>query len=658
VQVSVKKHRVCMLLPAIAMLGLLVTAKLPAQPVDEHTQARAVFEKAWAQAGRGNRQALAEAIESIPDYPLTPYLRFEHKRQTLGRQSGPEMERFLAKYRNWSFAGHLERNWLKSLARAGDDEALLRYGSRSEDAEIRCRIERARLQRGEIDGVERRTRELWLSPVSQPKACDPLFGWWRRQGNPDGDTAWRRFGMAIKAGEFGLAQYLKRYLARADGTLADGWLRIARRPANGLAAAADWSDVKQARQLIAWGLQRLARDDWQRADNIYRRLASRFSFTTDEIGPALRQIALFRAVDLDADAIEAIDALDARWIDQQMLEWRLRAALANNQWREVIDSILRMPARQQLRERWRYWRARALAELGRPEAGLMYATLATESDYYGFLAALRANQPLTLCSRELEADGEVQRRLLRDAEFARALELYRAGLAWHARWTFERVSRRLSAREQRQAALLASALGWHDRAIVSLGRSGAMHAYPWRFPIIQRERIALNANRQNVAPALVMGLMRAESAMQADARSPAGARGLLQLMNATARNVARRNGIAYDGASDLYKPGRNIALGVAHLGELQRRFDGDWTLVAAAYNAGMGNAERWQRERPDLDRDIWIETLPFFETRDYIPRVLAFATIYEWQLGEPPSILAENLLGPAPGDTAFVCPTT
>jgi len=652
-----KKRRVSILLPVVAMLAVLITAKLPAQPGDEHAEARAVFERAWAQAGRGNLQALAEAIDSIPDYPLTPYLRFEHKRQTLGKQSGPEMERFLAKYRDWSFAGHFERKWLKSLVRAGDDQALLRYGTDSGDAEIRCRIERARLKRGETDGVARRTRELWLSPVSQPEACDPLFRWWRRQDNPDGDTAWRRFGMAIEAGEYGLARYLKRYLARADVALADGWLRIARRPRAGLTAAADWSDVKQARQLIAWGLKRLARNDWQRADNIYRRLAGSFSFTADEVGPALRQIALFRAVDLDPDAIEAIDALDARWIDQQMLEWRLRAALANKQWREVIDSILRMPARQQLRERWRYWRARALAELGRPEAGLMYATLATESDYYGFLAALRANQPLTLCSRELEADGEVQRRLLRDAEFSRALELYRAGLVWHARWTFERVSRRLSAREQRQAALLAAALGWHDRAIVSLGRSGAMNAYPWRFPIIQRERIALNATRQNVAPALVMGLMRAESAMQADARSPAGARGLLQLMNATARSVARRNGIAYNGAADLYEPERNIALGVAHLGELQRRFNGDWTLVAAAYNAGIGNAERWQRERPDLERDIWIETLPFFETRDYIPRVLAFATIYEWQLGESPSVLAENLLGPAPDEPAFACPT-
>ena len=647
----------------LGRLALLCLATLAAQtawsqPADANLNERAIFIEAWKQAGQGNDDALRRAIDRIPDYVLTPYLRFELKRQNLDDQQGPEMERFLATYRNWSFADSLERQWLRALAGDGNAEALLRYGTGADDAEIRCRIELERLERDQTEGLESRARTLWLSPVSQPRACDPLFRWWKRQGNPDADTAWQRFGMAVEAGEYGLSRYLRRYLHPDDRMLADGWLDIAIRTASELSSTVDWPDQERARRLVAWGLHRLASSDWERADRLQERLAARFSFSADEIGPALRRIALFRAVDLDPGAIAAIDALPPPHIDQQMLEWRLRAALANDQWDEALASIERMPAEQQIRERWRYWRARALAQLGRPEAGLVYATLPSESDYYGFLAALRSGQPLTLCSRELDADGEAQRRLLRDAEFERAIELYRAGLVWHARWTYNRVSRRLSANEQRQAALLAAGLGWHDRAIVSLGRSGAMDAYPWRFPVVERERVNAHAGQHGVAPALVMGLMRAESAMQADARSPAGARGLLQLMDPTARSVARRHGITYRGASDLYDPSRNIALGVAHLGELQRRFNNDWTLVAAAYNAGISRAAQWQRERPDLERDIWIETLPYFETRDYIPRVLAFATIYEWQLGASPSVLADNLLERPPAGTAFACPTT
>lgn len=619
---------------------------------------RAVFVAAWERAGTGDTDALRDAIARIPDYVLTPYLRFELKRQTLDSVPSPEMERFIAKYRNWSFADRLEQQWLDRLADRGDRAGLLRFAESARSPETICRRERARLERGDIDGLAEQVRALWLSPVSQPRACDPLFDWWRDRGSPDSETAWERVRLTIEAGELRLARYLRRYVAPADRPLVDGWIRIAADPAAGLRRVTGWRDRERARRVVSWGLYRLAGSDWSRAASLLDNLSHRFSFQDNEIGATQRRIALFQAVDLERDAIRAIDSLAPGRIDQQMLEWRLRVALAHGLWEEVLASIDRMSATQQLRGRWRYWRARALAALDRPEAGLVYATLATESDYYGFLAALRSRQPLTLCSRDLPADGEIQRRLMRDAEFLRAMELFRAGLNWQARWTFARVSRRLRTEELHQAALLAAAAGWHDRAIALLGQSGAMNAYPWRFPIVERERVTQTAAQYRVSPPLVMGLMRAESAMQPDARSSAGARGLLQLMHGTARGIARRNGIPYSGPADLYRPERNISLGVAHLGELQLRFDGDWTLIAAAYNAGIRSAERWRDERPDVPRDIWIETLPFFETRAYIPRVLAFATIYEWKLGKAPRAMSANLLEEPVSDTTFVCPAT
>lgn len=606
---------------------------------------RARFEQAWERAGRGDIDALDRAIDQLEDYLLVPYLRFERMRQRPLDVSAPEMQQFLARYRDWSFADALEQQWLLALARAGRDDELLRYGANARDAEVVCRIERARLARGQTDGLIERVRALWLHPSSQPEACDPLFSWWRRQGHPDADTAWRRFGLAMNADQRPLARYLRRYLHPDDRRLADAWLAIAANPSRALADMVDWPDGERVRRLLAWGLYGLAERDWQRAATLLERLETRFRFTAAETGSARRRIALFQAVDLDPGAIDAIDALDPALIDQQMLEWRARAAMANQRWDEVLASIGRMAMLEQVRERWRYWRARALAELSRPEAGLLFASLSAEPDYYGFLAALATGQPLTLCPRDIPADSAVQRRLLADAEFQRALELYRVGLDWHARWTFERVHDRLGDAERRQAALLAAAEGWHDRAIVTLARAGAMDAYAWRFPMVERERVSALANRHGIEPALVMGIMRAESAMQPDARSPAGARGLLQLMHGTARAVARRNGLAYQGEADLYLPERNLALGITHLAELQQRFNGDWTLVAAAYNAGIRTAERWRDERPDLPRDVWIETLSYHETRDYIPRVLAFATIYEWKLGQPASVLVEQILG-------------
>jgi len=130
----------------------------------------------------------------------------------------------------------------------------------------------------------------------------------------------------------------------------------------------------------------------------------------------------------------------------------------------------------------------------------------------------------------------------------------------------------------------------------------------------------------------------------------------LQLMPATAQAVARRNGLRYQGADSLTDPEVNVPLGVAHLAELYRDFGGNWVRVAAAYNAGANAVERWLDQRPDTPPDVWIETMPFYETRDYVPRVLAFATIYEWQLERRPALLTGQILpgaGPAAG---FACP--
>ena len=613
------------------------------------------FREAWRAAARADLAAVDAAIDDLGDYPLVPWLEFEALRQRGAGVEASEMTDFLGRHGDLAFADRLEQSWLRALGRAGRLSTLAEHGAAARDAATRCLYLRARRDSGH-DPDPDAVRDLWLHPSSRPTECDPLFAWWRRQGQPDAETAWQRFGLAVEAGELRLARYLRRYLPEAERGLADGWIEIARRPATGLSAARGWPDRALARRIAAWGVHRLAGRDWQRAGEWLERLSARFDFSESEIGPVQRRIALFRALDLDAGAIAAIDALPSAWRDQQMLEWRLRAALANGFHDEVLASIAAMPAGEQLSSRWRYWRGRALAELGRPEAGPVLATLAAEPDYYGFLAAARTGQPLTLCPRELHADGEIQRRLLADAEFERALELHAVGHPSDARWTWNRLASRLGEPELRQAALLAAARGWHDRSVLALARAGARDAYRWRFPLVEKERVEQAASRAGVDPALVLGLMRAESAMQPDARSPAGARGLLQLMDGTARRVARKHGIPYSGAADLYRPERNIALGAAHLGDLAEDFDAAWTRVAAAYNAGPRRAAEWDAERGHLDPDIWIETLPFYETRDYVPRVLAFATIYEWQLQRPPSVLVRHVVDPAAPPGRFACP--
>ncbi|MCC5794017.1 MAG: lytic transglycosylase domain-containing protein [Chromatiales bacterium] len=635
---------------------LLLTLLLSSLAMADRPAEREQFRDGWQAASRGDWAAVQAAIEALPDYPLTSFLRAELKRGQIDRVAPGEISAFLDAHRGWSFAAGLETAWLRSLGQRGDFASLQGHGRASRDTEVRCWLARADIQSGATEGVAARIAELWLVGRSQPAVCDPAFAWWRTQGHPSTEQGQQRFTLAMQAGQVGLARYLTRYLTHEQREWAERWLTVHARPDALPALAAQWPDHPEARRLVVLSLQRLARSDWQRADAYWESLAPRFRFPAEERAAVEREIALFSAVALHPDAPVRIDALPAPVQDQQMLEWRARSAMANGDWQQVLKSIERMSPPDQAQGRWRYWRARALAELERPEAAAAFASLASEATYHGFLAAIWLGQDLSLCEQSLGADAGIQDRLLADAEFTRALELHQVGLMHHARLTWASAWRRLSDEDRHQAALLAAGQGWHDRSIAALGALGTLQAYPWRFPMIEQARVRSYSERWRVNPALVYGLMRAESAMQPDALSPAGARGLLQLMPGTASEVARRNGLPFNGNAGLMDPAINIPLGVAHLAELQARYDGQWIFVAAAYNAGINAVSRWLRDRPLNDPDVWLETLPFFETRDYVPRVLAFATIYEWLIERQPQVLAANILpGRVNGQAGFQC---
>lgn len=638
------------------VMTALIAWSLSAVALADPGHDRETFRQGWQAAGRGDQAGMVRAIAALPDYSLTPYLQFELFRQRIDRVPETVMSQFLARYRDWSFHDQLERAWLRSLGEREEFDRLLARAGDSRDIEVRCHVARARIRRGQTDGLASSVRELWLSGRSRPDACDEAFAWWRRQGQPDADTAWQRFRLALDAGEPGLARYLRRFIPPDEREWADRWIAMAQRPHAALRQARQWRDLDHARVAIVWALERLARSDWKAADQAWRVLSRHFAWSDSQKAGIEREITLFRAVALDEGAIDGIDALPEAARDDQILAWRARSAMAQDRWPEVLASIEAMSLRAQADARWRYWRGRALAELKRPEAMLAFTSLSGEANYHGFLAATHLGQPLSLCEENLRADDAVQRRLLRDAEFERVLELFHVGLPWHARRTWRHLSDRLIEREIEQVALIAAGHGWHHLSIIALNQTGRRQAYPWRFPMTAKGAVLAGARRYAVDPALVYGLMRAESAMQPDARSHAGALGLLQLMPATAAAVARRNGLRYDGANSLTDPEVNVPLGIAHLGELYQKFDGNWVRVAAAYNAGANAVERWLDEHPDLAPDVWIETLPYYETRDYVPRVLAFATIYEWRLERQPQLLAAQLVPDAGSAAGFACP--
>jgi len=140
-----------------------------------------------------------------------------------------------------------------------------------------------------------------------------------------------------------------------------------------------------------------------------------------------------------------------------------------------------------------------------------------------------------------------------------------------------------------------------------------------------------------------------------DARSPAGALGLMQLMPATGRETARRIGAKLANARALLEPTKNIMIGRAYLKQMIERFGGSFSLATAAYNAGQSRVRKWLPKSGCVPADIWIDTIPFTETRRYVRRAAFYATVYQWRLNEKNQPLATRLTDAAPRGTNQQC---
>jgi len=261
--------------------------------------------------------------------------------------------------------------------------------------------------------------------------------------------------------------------------------------------------------------------------------------------------------------------------------------------------------------------------------------LSNKANYYGFLAADELGIDYNICPGQADANPADVERVAGIEGFARALELRKAGLDNWAVAEWAAAAGRLPVSDLKVAAALAVREGWYDRAIFALGNSGDLNLYEWRFPLLWQTDITRAASLNQLDPAWVYGTVRSESAMLETARSPANAMGLMQVTPATGKQVAKKHGLPWNGTAQLKTASGNLPIGSAYMSDLLQDFRQNPVLVSGAYNAGPRTVQRWLDTRPSGEAVIWIETLPYFETRDYIPRVLAFTTIYDWRLGGP-----------------------
>jgi len=609
------------------------------QAADGDPAHRAAYGTALAHLHAGRTAEYARLRTQLADYVLRPYLDYHDLLRRLDAVGEPEMLAFRQQHGDLPVTRNLFHRWLKRQAERGQWDPLVRNPPETSDPELQCLYLRARLAAGETSAALAAATPLWTVGRSQPNACDPLFDAWIAAGYLTQDLAWTRLQLAIADNQTGLARYLLRFFDGDAKTWAQAFYDVHVNPAAVLDRERFRADTVQSRDALTQGLRRLAGTSTTQAETAWTDYRQSHAFTPEQASAITEALLLAHArqgrftEDWPAEfSLPAPEAL------QQAVA---QAAVNQQQWSAARRWIETMPPHLRGETRWQYWSARALGGEGADStaSNAIYADLSRQRDYYGFLAAQRIGAPSRLNAAPRLYDPAIERQLLTMAPIQRALELYAVGDTLNARREWHHLLPALSEAQQVHAAYLAQQSGWIPQSIQIANAAMLRDHVDLRFPVAYPELFTQVSASTTVAKPFLLAIARQESLFDAGARSSADARGVMQLLPSTATHVARISALALPRTQQLHEPAINVELGGRHLARLLQRYGDRRPLAAAAYNAGEGRVDRWIRDRSGEPIDIWIETIPFGETRNYVKNVLAFTQVYGQLLETPMPML-------------------
>jgi soluble lytic murein transglycosylase len=589
----------------------------------------------------------------LESYVLWPDLEAAWLRATIASVPAEQVERFLATHGALKPARELRYRYALELARRGDLDAY--YGiyaahyAELADPMLDCLALTARIAAGRGSGIVDEARVLWRVGRSQVPECDPVFDWLKSKGLLTDADYRLRYAAAIDAEAFTLARWLARSMDESYGAAAAAWLDAQSNPEDFLLAngrrPADATAVSQ----LAYAAKRLTYRDPVRAHELWVPVAERVPVSEAQKLDTARHIALWTARDRLPGATERLLELPDAAVDAEVLRWRARISLYNGDWEAVLRHIAAMADDERKLEEWRFWRAMALRSNGGEALGnAELAALAGERSYYGFLAADELDEPYAFGHSNLEPDEALIEGLESSPELVRARELFFVGLDGRGRSEWDAAMSLLIPDLKRQAAILAHRWGWHSRAIATAAEIGEYDDLDLRYPLPYRDVFESRALLASIPATWALGIARSESLFMRDVRSGAGAIGLMQLMPATGRELADELKLPFSGTDTLTDPVGNIQLGTAYLGRMTKRFGGDRVLATAAYNAGPQRVLQWLPKQDPVDARVWIETIPYNETRRYVRRVLEAETIFHWRLSGETRRLSDEFAAVSP----------
>jgi soluble lytic murein transglycosylase len=625
----------------VRIIGFFLLATLFATSGWAATGDAAVLEAQQAYAQR-KLPGLERAARAVPaGHVLSPYVEYWRLMLENGNDDA-RIADFLARYPGSRLAETLRADWLKSLgAREAWPIYLAEYPRLVRpDAAHQCYAYRAEWAQGNL-GHQREAVAMWFTGRDMPSACTPLFEQLIEAGLINQEDVWRRIRLVLATGNPNVAKVVATALPEPQRP-ATALLDQARRDPSRLLEGTGLDMSRRGdREIALYAIDQLAKRSSSDAEQALRRRLAQFS--ADESATAWARLATWAAHRHEPVALAWFQQAGLVAVNDFQREWWTRAALRAGDWQAVQRVIGSMGNALQAQPEWRYWRGRALQAGGqRVAANAIFLALSREHHYYGQLSQEELGpvaQAPVVNSKMGSDDVEA---ISRDPGIARALALQKLGLRSEAGQEWSWSVREFTDPQLLAAAELARRMEWYDLAINTAERTRELHDFELRFLAPYRELAHQAATENQIDEAWVFGLMRQESRFVNVAHSNVGASGLMQIMPATARWIARQLGIKKFKTREMQDPAKNIQFGAYYLKHVQSILDDSPVLATAAYNAGPGRAQRWRDTRP-MEAAVYIESIPFAETRDYVKKVMSNAIYYAERFGQPSVLLKERL---------------
>lgn len=581
----------------------------------------------------------------LGDYPLAIYLDHDLDIGKLNALRGRDADALIEKYHTTPMYNRLRFKYLMNTGSTKRWSDFLTIADEvPTDVRLQCYYYEAKLAQGDSKSAYAAAQSLWVYGSSRPNECDSLFTSWTKAGKRTQDVIWARMLLSFDAGQTNLLSYLGQRMT-SHSKDAERLIAVFKDP-NSLRYTDRFIDRNPFNaDIVAAGLKRLARKDVDQAISLFTRYQKANRFNPAQALEVQTSIVRRVLIDQDDDHKDYVDSVLADLKNDDLLERRMRWAIREDDLRTLPRYLNLLQPDTLAKERWQYWLYRTNAKAAPESATKALASLSNERDFYGFAAAQSLNKPISLNQTPEPVVDANSPKLEDDLGFVRTTELMALDRTFDARYEWVTLLKRSDNTMRARYGRYAHNQGWYDLGVEASIQGKLWDDVSLRFPMAYQSGFNHASKKHRVNIDEIRAISRRESAFFRYATSGVGARGLMQIMPATAKATAKKQGARYQEPKDLYDAELNLNLGSAYYAQLLQEFNQNRILATAAYNAGPSRVRRWLAESDGkLDAMSFVEAIPFKETREYVQAVFSYRLIYEAQKQKPQPLFSESEL--------------